>query len=78
MNVDAAVGRGLGAAAVSRDRDGNFLGASAIVFKGILDPTTLEALAVRESMALTGDLNLQDIHVASHYKVIIDDMKLRG
>ena len=48
------------------------------MFKGILEPTTLEALVVRESIALAKDLNLQDIHVASDCKVAIDDMKLGG
>ena len=55
INVDAAImrTRPVGAVvAVCRDRQGAFLGASTITFHGIDDPTTLEALAVRESLAL--------------------------
>ncbi|KAE8808386.1 Katanin p80 WD40 repeat-containing subunit B1 [Hordeum vulgare] len=43
--------------------------------EGISDPTTLEALAVRESMAPAEDLNLHGIHDATHYKGIVDDIK---
>lgn len=78
INVDASVARssGFGAvAAVSRDHAGVYSGASVIiVFRGITDPATLGALAVREALALTNDLNLRRIHIASHYKVVIDDI----
>ena len=49
-----------------------------MVFRGIVDPTTLEALAVREAMALVEDLNLQAIQVASDCSVVIDDIKRRS
>ena len=81
VNVDSAVSgrRGVSSvAAICRNRDGLYLGDSSVVFRGITDPTTLKALAVREAMALAKDLNLQDIHVASDCKVVVDDMKLGG
>ena len=67
FNVDAAVSqsrrRGV-AAAICRDHDGSFQNASAIVVKGVFDPPTLEALAIREALALAEDLNIQSVHVA--------------
>lgn len=74
FNVDAAVGRGgmFGAVgAISRDHLGVFLSASTIVFTKIGEPTTLEALAVREALALAEDLNLQHIHVTSDCKAVV-------
>jgi hypothetical protein len=64
-------------AVVCRDHDGFFLGAYVIVFKHINDPPTLEALAIQEALALAEDLNLQRIHVASDYKVVVDDIEQR-
>ena len=81
VNVDVAVPerRGVGSvAAICRNRDGLYLGASSVVFRGITDPTTLEALAVREALALAEDLNIQAIHVASDCSVVIDDLKRRS
>jgi hypothetical protein len=81
INVDAAVaGRlGVGAiAAIARDTGGSYLGASSIGFRSITDPTTLEALAIRESLALADDLQLQSIQVASDCKVVIDDIKQKS
>ena len=49
-----------------------------MVFKGITGPTTLEALAVREALALAEDLNIQAIHVASDCSVVIEDLKRRS
>jgi hypothetical protein len=55
INVDAAVSRsdekGV-AVAFCRDRNGIYQGAYSIVFQGINDSATLEALARREAMAL--------------------------
>jgi hypothetical protein len=59
INVDAAVrkNQNCGAvAAVCRGDDGVYLGASAVVVQGISDPTTLEALACREALALAANL----------------------
>ena len=81
MNVDAATMRRsrFGAiAAICRNEDGLYLGASAIVFNSISDPATLEALAVREAMALAEDLQLQTIHIASDCKGVVDDIKQKS
>jgi len=51
------------AAAFCRDNDGTYLGASAVVFVGITDPATLEALACREALALAEDLALERLFV---------------
>ena len=78
VNVDAAIrgtSRAGSAVALCRDKNGTFIGASALVIKGIHDPTALEALVVRESMALADDLGLNSIHVASDCKIVIDDIK---
>jgi hypothetical protein len=55
MNVVVAVSKNNGrgsAAAVARDRDGVFRGASVIMFLGRIEPDTLEALASWEPLAL--------------------------
>jgi ribonuclease HI len=68
INVDASVGkksiRGA-VAAVARNKLGEFLGASATIFKGRTDAETLEALACREAVELARDLNLHRIRVAT-------------
>lgn len=59
INVDATLtrNRSIGAVgAVCRDHLEDFLGASTIVFVWMEDPIALEALAVREALALDGDL----------------------
>lgn len=81
LNVDAALAerRGVGTiAAIARDENGMFLGASSLGFRAITNPTTLEALAVREALALTEDLQLQNIHVASDCKEVIDSIKQKS
>ena len=58
MNVDAVVSsngfRAVGA--ICRDGSDMFLGASTLCFNHIVDPMTLEALAIREALALADDL----------------------
>ncbi|GJN03723.1 hypothetical protein PR202_ga21199 [Eleusine coracana subsp. coracana] len=61
INVDVATGKNVNrsaAAAIARDINGDFLGASALVLEGIVDPETVEAIACREGMALASDLAL--------------------
>lgn len=65
--------RGGSAAAVCRDTDGNFLGSSALVIEGVVDPPTLEAIACREALALVDDLHIQQFVVASDCKQVISD-----
>jgi hypothetical protein len=52
------------AAAVARDFAGRFLGASAVVMEGSLEPETVEAISCKEGLALASDLLLQDFRVA--------------
>lgn len=78
FNVDAAVsrrGRFGAVGAICRDLGGAFMGASVLVFRYIVEPQTLEALAIREALALSGDLYLRGIHMASDCKVVVDDIK---
>ena len=78
MNVDAAVARrgGLGSvAAVCRDGNGVFQGASALTFNNIDDPEVLETLAIREALALSEDLYIQKISVASDCKKVVEAIK---
>jgi hypothetical protein len=78
FNVDASVSkteaRGV-AAAFCRDVHGNYLGASAVVFRGITDPVILEALACREAQALADDLNCSKFFVASDCKMVVSDIQ---
>ena len=81
INVDAALmrTRAVGSvAALCRDRQGVFLCVSTITFHGIDDATTLEALAVQESLSLADDLYENRISVASDCKVVIDDIGQRS
>jgi ribonuclease HI len=68
INVDASVSKNLkiaSVAAITCSTVGNFLGASALVIKGISDPETLEVMACREGLALASDLGLQRFRLAS-------------
>ena len=55
ISLDHNVGA---AAAICRDREGNFLGSSILVVRGATDPATIEALACREAQALARGLSL--------------------
>lgn len=66
VNADAAVSKNTGKAAiatVARDTNSAFLGASSMVFSGMTEPETFEALAVREGLCLASDLLLQRFRV---------------
>jgi ribonuclease HI len=68
INVDTATskaGDGGAVAAVCRREDGAFLGASALAVQGSSSPATLEALACREALAPTQDLNIRWLCVAT-------------
>ena len=79
VNVDAVVARhgcfGT-AAAICRDGNGVFQGASAILFKNIDDPEVLETLAICEALALSDDLYLHKNSVASDCKVVVEAIKI--
>jgi hypothetical protein len=77
INVDAAVSRNKErcvATAFCHDCNDAYLGASAIVVRGITDIATLEALACREALALAEDLSLQWIYVASICKTMVTEI----
>ena len=64
INVDTTLAKSLGvvaAAAVARDVVGKFMGASAVVMEGLLEPNTVEAIACKEGLALASDLVLRDL-----------------
>lgn len=68
INTDGAVSKSSdisAAAAIARDEDGTFLGASALVLEGITDPETIEPIACREGLALAADLLLRKFRLAS-------------
>nr|TKW19887.1 hypothetical protein SEVIR_4G049000v2 [Setaria viridis] len=68
INVDAATSKNSNisaAVAMACDGGGNFLGASALVLKGIVDAETVEVIACREGLALASDPSLQNLRVAS-------------
>jgi hypothetical protein len=67
INVDAALAKSSGsvvAAAVARDFTRRFLGSSAVVMEGSLEPETIEAIACKEGLALASDLLLKDFRLA--------------
>jgi hypothetical protein len=80
INVDAAVSktemRGV-ASTFCWDNSGFYLGASAVVFNGITDPSMLETLACREALALAEDLNLDRAFIVSDSKTAVDDRSSR-
>ncbi|TVU03102.1 hypothetical protein EJB05_51372, partial [Eragrostis curvula] len=68
INVDGAVARAGHSDAVGvvcRNSQGVFIAASARVFDGISDPTTLEALACNEALSLALDCNLSKYLIAT-------------
>ena len=60
---------------VCTDQGGKFLGASAINFRFISDPTTLEALAIHEGQAIAEDLYVNLIQIASDCKTVVNNIK---
>jgi hypothetical protein len=59
INVDTAVSNNLNkgaVAAVARNNNGTYMGASAVIFQGRSDPETLEALAYWEALSLGADI----------------------
>ena len=77
IHVDAAVrqGRGGSVSTVCRDGNGIFIGSSSLVVMGIHDPTTLEAMAVREALALGEDLHISNMVISSDCKQVIGDIQ---
>lgn len=76
MDVGVSLDHNLGtAAAICRDRDGAYIGSLVLVVQGLVDPSTLEGLAVREGLALAQHLAMQHIQVASDCKQVISHIR---
>jgi ribonuclease HI len=81
INVDAAVGKNSirdAAAAIARNELGEFLGASATIFKGRTNAENLEALACREAVESARDLNLHRIRVATDCQNVVRSLEERS
>lgn len=81
LDVDAAVGcrsRFGAVAAICRDWEGIFLGASAFIFKHVKDPATLEALAIRVGLDLAADLHIPRVHAATDCKGVASEIGRRS
>ncbi|KAI5017518.1 hypothetical protein ZWY2020_042406 [Hordeum vulgare] len=77
INVDGAVVRNTHGGAVSfvcRNHPGMYLGASAVVYRGIVDPVILETFACREALALADDLLETNPKVASDCLGVLNDI----
>lgn len=78
INVDVALSRNNDrgvSAAICRDDQGNYLGASATVFDGLTDPEVLEAHACCEAFSLAADLHIQRIKVATDCTAIVNHLQ---
>lgn len=62
-------------AAICPGQTGKFLGASAVVFHGISEPSTLETLACREALALAADLNVRHLFVTCDCKAVVKEIQ---
>jgi len=68
INVNATLSKNVSMAStatIGRDEDGCFMGASALVLRGIVDPEVMESIACREGMALVADLQADSFRLAS-------------
>ena len=59
---------------MARSDTGEFLGASAIRYGGIVDPEVLEAMAVREGVNLAKDMNFSKFMLASDCLSVVKAM----
>jgi ribonuclease HI len=66
VNTDAAMAKSCAKGAVGvvyRSPDGTYLRASAMVFEGVTHSGCLEAMACREGLDLSADLQLDRVHI---------------
>lgn len=61
-------------AAVCRNKEAGYLGASAVIYEGLQDPTILQAEACLEALALTKDLNTQSVCIASDCLEVVSNI----
>ena len=57
-----------------RDKEGNYLGSSAVAFDGLVDAPSLEAQACNEALALAQDLMLTHVIIASDCMQVVTDI----
>ena len=62
------------AAAICRDKDGHYLGASAVSIDGLVGAASLEARACSEALALARDLNVTHAMIASDCLQVVMDL----
>ena len=77
LNSDGAIsmdGRRGAVAAIWRDKNGKYMGASAVVYEGLVDPASLEAQACNEALSLAADLLQSSIFVASDCLEVINNI----
>ena len=75
INVDAALSKNdLKASAIARDENGCFLGASAMVLRGISDPEVMESIACREGMSLALDIQVANFRFASDNQNVVKNI----
>lgn len=66
------------AARVCRNRNGTYLGSSAITFSGVTEASIPESLAVLEAQALPKDLMVKCLLIASDCQAVVKDMSERS
>ena len=78
INVDGGfskIGDRAASAAVCRDKGGKYIGASAIIYEGRLNPTILEAEACSEALSLAADLHLRSVCVATDCLEVVTNLR---
>lgn len=78
INVDGGLSRSGERGAVSAvctDDTGKFMGASAVVVEGLVDPETLEAVACSEALSLDFDLNISSVQVAADCLQVVKNIR---
>jgi hypothetical protein len=78
INTDAAIAKTKARGAVGvvcRSEGGVFLGALAVVFDGVTNPGSLEALACREGLALADDLGIGPLHLATDCLNVVQGLR---
>ena len=77
IQVDGAVAKSQNKgsyAAICRDEQGNFLGASSVTREGITDPEVLESLACVEALCLAKDLNEIRLNITTDCSNIVKEI----
>jgi ribonuclease HI len=62
-------------AAIARSSDGVFLGASALIYTGVTETETLEALGCKEACDLARDIYASRVRVASDCKMVVQNLE---